>query len=46
MRSTMRQERLSSLSLLSIENELMRELSFEDVILEFANTKSRKVNLV
>ncbi|XP_065672003.1 zinc finger MYM-type protein 1-like [Hydra vulgaris] len=46
LRSTMGQARLSSLALLSIENELMREMTFEDVIVDFANTKSRKVNVI
>ncbi|XP_065664514.1 zinc finger MYM-type protein 1-like [Hydra vulgaris] len=46
LRSTMGQARLSSLALLSIENEVMREMKFEDVIVDFANTKSRKVNVI
>lgn len=46
LRSTMGQVRLSSLALLSIENEVMREMTFEDVILDFANNKSRKVNVI
>nr|XP_047141431.1 uncharacterized protein LOC124816327 [Hydra vulgaris] len=36
----------SSLALLSIENEVMREMTFEDVIVDFANTKSRKVKVI
>ena len=36
----------SSLALLSIENDLMREMTFEDVISDFANAKSRKVNII
>ena len=46
LRSTMGQTRLSSLALLSIEKDLMREMTFEDVICEFANVKSRKVNIL
>ncbi|XP_065662549.1 uncharacterized protein LOC136085188 [Hydra vulgaris] len=46
LRLTMGQARLSSLALLSIENEVMREMTFEDVIVDFANTKSRKVNVI
>ena len=46
LRSTMGQARLSSLELLSIENDLMREMTFEDVISDFANAKSRKVNII
>ena len=37
----MGQERLSSVALLSIEDDLMREMSFEDVIYDFARAKSR-----
>ena len=46
LRSTMGQSRLSSLALLSIENYLTREMTFEDVISDFANAKSRKVNII
>jgi len=46
LRSTMGQTGLSSLAILSIENDLMREMSFEDVICEFATAKSRKVNIM
>ncbi|XP_067130995.1 LOW QUALITY PROTEIN: zinc finger MYM-type protein 1-like [Centruroides vittatus] len=46
LRSTMSQDRLSSLSLLSIENDIFKETDFEDVIDEFANLKVRKVHLV
>ena len=42
LRLTMGQERLPSVALLSIENDLMREMSFEDVIYDFAHAKSRK----
>ena len=42
----MGEERLSSLALLSIENDLMREMSFEDVICDFAHAKSRKVSII
>ncbi|KAF0721289.1 zinc finger MYM-type protein 1-like, partial [Aphis craccivora] len=42
LRSTMGQERLSNLSILSIENEVAGEINFEDVIDEFAAIKSRK----
>ena len=40
-RSTMRQERLDSLSLLCIESDILRRITFEDVIDEFARQKSR-----
>lgn len=42
LRNTMGQERLSSLTLLSIEHEKLRELDFADVIKEFASQKARK----
>ena len=42
----MGQDRLSSLALLSIENDLMREMTFEEVIGDFAKAKSRKVNIM
>jgi len=41
----MGQERLSNLAILSIENEVIREIDFEEVIDEFAAIKSRKVKL-
>jgi len=41
----MGQERLSTLSIWSIENELAGKINFEDVIDEFAAIKSRKVKL-
>lgn len=43
LRSTMCQERLSSLGMLALENELAKKLSFDDVIDSFASKKSRKV---
>ena len=42
LRNNMGQERLSSLSLLCIEREKLRELDFDDVIHDFAHLKSRK----
>ena len=44
-RSTMGQERLSHLSLLSIENSLARRLDYSSVINDFAMKKARKVKL-
>ena len=40
MRSIMGQERLSSLAIVSIENEVADTLDFDDVISEFATQKS------
>ncbi|XP_065664832.1 uncharacterized protein LOC136086463 [Hydra vulgaris] len=41
-RSTMVDERLSSLAMLSIENEAARTLSYEGIINEFASMKTRR----
>ena len=41
-RTTMNQERSDALSLLTIESAILREISFDDVIKEFAIKKSRK----
>ena len=44
-RSTMSQSRLSGLSILSIENEIARDIDFDEVINNFAAIKSRKKKL-
>ena len=41
-RTTMRQERLESLSLLMIEADLLRQINFEYLIKAFANKKCRR----
>ncbi|ESO12188.1 hypothetical protein HELRODRAFT_63746, partial [Helobdella robusta] len=41
-RSTMKQERLESLSLLMIEADLLRKINFDDVVKNFAKLKTRK----
>ena len=46
LRSTMGQERTSSLSLLSIESELAKKIDFDDIIECFAARKARKENFV
>ena len=43
LRSTMSDERLASLAILSIENEVAKEMDFSQIVEEFANAKSRKV---
>ena len=43
LRSTMTQERLNSLALLSIECEMARKVDFSNVIHNFATKKARKV---
>ena len=42
LRSTMRQERVSKLSLMSIEHEILNNLDFEELIDAFATQKARK----
>lgn len=42
LRSTMCQERLNSLALLSIESQLARNLDFQDLINDFASKKTRQ----
>ena len=43
-RSTMGQSRLSNLALLSIENGMVKDIDFDDVIDKFAALKTRKGN--
>ncbi|XP_060845912.1 uncharacterized protein LOC132925540 [Rhopalosiphum padi] len=45
LRSTMTQERLSNLAILSIENKITQTINFDDVIENFASIKSRKISL-
>ena len=44
LRSNMSQERLSGLSILSIEKEMLAELECKNLISNFATQKSRKIN--
>ena len=44
LKSTMSQERLSGLSILSIEKEMLAELECKNLISNFATQKSRKIN--
>ena len=46
LRSSMGQERLNNLAILSIEHEVARDLNYTDVIDSFAAAKARKVVLV
>ena len=43
IRSTMSDDRLSALSILSIERDYVQKLNFEDIIADFASAKARKV---
>jgi len=45
LRSSMGQERLSGLAILSIEYDVASKLNYDDVIDTFAAAKARKVNL-
>ena len=43
LRSIMNAERLSALSVLSIEKDYVQKLNFEDIIADFTSVKARKV---
>ena len=43
LRSTMGESRLSALSILCIESDLVETLSFDDIISEFASIKARRI---
>lgn len=45
LRTTMSQDRLANLTLLSLENDILRDLPFESLITTFSHKKSRKVCL-
>ena len=45
LRSTMAQERLSGLAVISINLQLVEKISFEDIIDDFALRKARRVKL-
>lgn len=42
LRSTMHQERLCNLILMSSESDILRQMDFDDIVNTFANKKSRK----
>lgn len=46
LRSSMYQERLSNLAILSIEHEIAIKIDYTSIIEEFANKKARKVNIM
>ena len=46
LRTSMGNERLSHLALLSIEADILREINFDDLVTEFARKKTRKVPLI
>lgn len=43
LRSTMLEDRLSDLAILSIENDFAKSLNFTEIIQQFASAKARKV---
>ena len=43
LRSTMSDDRLSALSILSIERDYVHQLDFEDIVADFSSAKARKV---
>ena len=45
LRTCMLQERLNSLSLMSIESELLQKIDFDDVVNDFILAKRRKINI-
>ena len=44
LRTTMTQERLTYLALISIEYDVLREINFDELIEEFARRKAHKVS--
>ncbi|XP_059141319.1 uncharacterized protein LOC131929216 [Physella acuta] len=46
LRSSMGQDRLSDLAILSVEKETLNSIDFDDIIDKFASLKSRKINLL
>jgi hypothetical protein len=44
IRSTMSQERLNGLALLSIENEMLKKLEYKNLVSNFASQKARRMN--
>ena len=42
LRTTMGQKRLSALSLMAIESELVKQMDYEDLLNDFASRKVRK----
>lgn len=42
LRTTMLQERLSNLSIMCIEKDVLQKIDFRDIIEDFAQQKSRK----
>ena len=45
LRTSMTNNRLNNLSIMSIENDILRNIKFDQLIEDFANNKSRKVSI-
>ncbi|XP_074302386.1 uncharacterized protein LOC141633942 [Silene latifolia] len=45
LRSTMSQERLNGLALIAIENEILEQIEYKDMINEFASQNARRINI-
>ena len=46
IRSTMTEDRLNALAIISIENEIAKKLDFDKLIDDFASIKARRVKLL
>ena len=46
LRTSMCNDRLSHLALMSIEADIQRDINFEELVTEFAKKKARKVSLL
>lgn len=44
-RSSMTQERLNSLAIMTTENDILQKTDFKDIFLEFTAKKIRRVNI-
>ena len=45
LRSSMLNDRLNALCLMTIERTLLKNINFQDVVIDFANVKARKVSI-
>ena len=46
LRTSIGQDRLSDLALMSVEREVLEQIDFDDIINQFAAAKARKINFV
>ncbi|KAJ8728500.1 hypothetical protein PYW07_006196 [Mythimna separata] len=45
LRSTMSQNRLNSLAIMAIENDVLEKITFQDILNDFVSKKVRRVNI-